>query len=166
MTIAMQKKKVCMVGDFAVGKTSLTQKFVNNIFSEKYLTTIGVKIDTALVNDTKLIVWDVAGRDSLSPINSSYLVGANGVVLVADGTRTTTVQDLSDIWQIVKKRIGDVPVVVALNKADLDDWVFDDLSRAYFKEQGWDVFATSAKDGQNVEQLFETLVTRIHEQQA
>jgi len=93
----MIKKKICMVGDFSVGKTSLTQKFVNNVFSEKYLTTIGVKIDTVEVNETKLIVWDVAGRDSLSPINASYLVGAAGVVLVADGTRPSTVADLPDI---------------------------------------------------------------------
>ncbi len=157
----MQKKKICMVGDFAVGKTSLTQKFVNNVFSEKYLTTIGVKIDTAIVGDTKLIVWDVAGRDSLSPINASYLVGANGVVLVADGTRGSTVQDLSEIWGTVRKRIGSVPVVVALNKADLDDWAFDQDSKAFFAQQGWQAFATSAKDGQNVELVFQALVNEI-----
>lgn len=157
----MLKKKICMVGDFSVGKTSLTQKFVNNVFSEKYLTTIGVKIDTAIVNNTKLIVWDVAGRDSLSPINASYLVGANGIVLVCDGTRKSTVRDIKDIWQIVSKRIGNVPVVVALNKADLDDWHIDDQHVNYFKEQGWQTFETSAKDGQNVESLFQALVTEI-----
>jgi len=105
----MDKKKVCMVGDFSVGKTSLTQKFVNNVFSDQYLTTIGVKIDTAIVGDTKLIVWDVAGRDSLSPINVSYLVGAAGIVLVADGTRSETINDLHSIWETVQERIGDVP---------------------------------------------------------
>jgi len=157
----MQKKKICLVGDFSVGKTSLTQKFVNNVFSEKYLTTIGVKIDTKTVGDTKLIVWDVAGRDSLSPINASYLVGADGLVLVGDGTRSSTVSDLSEIWETVKKRIGPVPVVVALNKADLEDWQLSDQSNAFFAEQGWDVFATSAKEGKNVEALFERLVDRI-----
>ena len=152
-----------MVGDFSVGKTSLTQKFVNNVFSEKYLTTIGVKIDTAFVNDTKLIVWDVAGRDSLSPINASYLVGANGIVLVCDGTRPNTASDLQDIWQVVKKRIGEVPVVVALNKADLDDWTISDADYDFFKQQGWQTFETSAKDGNNVEVLFEALVNEIIE---
>jgi len=150
-----------MVGDFSVGKTSLTQKFVNNVFSEKYLTTIGVKIDTVMVGDTKLIVWDVAGRDSLSPINSSYLVGATGIVLVADGTRTNTVSDLAGIWDTVKSRIGDVPVVVALNKADLDDWSIGDQNYAYFSDQGWDVYSTSAKDGRNVEQMFGALVSKL-----
>jgi small GTP-binding protein len=158
----MQKKKICMVGDFSVGKTSLTQKFVNNVFSEKYLTTIGVKIDTAMIDETKLIVWDVAGRDSLSPINASYLVGASGVILVADGTRSKTLSGLVEIWQTVKKRIGSVPVVVAVNKADLEDWQIDDESRAFFIRQGWDYFATSAKDGNNVEKAFNKLVEKIN----
>ena len=151
-----------MVGDFSVGKTSLTQKFVNNVFSDKYLTTIGVKIDTAEVGDTKLIVWDVAGRDSLSPINASYLVGAAGVVLVCDGTRQNTVTGLIDIWQTVKNRIGEVPVVVALNKADVDEWSVSDEIRSQFSADGWELFETSAKDGRNVDILFQSLVEKIN----
>lgn len=158
----MLKKKVCMVGDFAVGKTSITQKFVNNVFSDKYLTTIGVKIDTAMVDNTKLVVWDVAGRDSLSPINVSYLVGATGVVLVGDGTRANTVSGLIDIWQTVKSRIGDVSVVVALNKCDHEDWDVSEHDLERFAEIGWDVFYTSAKDGRNVSELFEQLVRGMH----
>jgi small GTP-binding protein len=159
----MQKKKICMVGDFSVGKTSLTQKFVNNVFSDKYLTTIGVKIDTAEVDDTKLIVWDVAGRDSLSPINASYLVGAAGVVLVCDGTRENTVTDLMGIWQTVKNRIGEVPVVVALNKSDIAEWSISEEVLGKFSANGWDSFATSAKDGKNVDILFKTLVEKINQ---
>lgn len=157
----MQKKKICMVGDFSVGKTSLTQKFVNNVFSDKYLTTIGVKIDTAEIGETKLIVWDVAGRDSLSPINASYLVGAAGVVLVCDGSRASTVNDLLDIWKTVTERIGEVPAVVALNKADLPEWDIDENMYAAFEQQGWDVFATSAKEGDNVNKMFEKLVEKL-----
>lgn len=154
----MIKKKICMVGDFAVGKTSLTQKFVNNVFSDKYLTTIGVKIDTVIVDDTKLIVWDVAGRDSLSPINSSYLVGAAGIVLVADGTRSETVEQLAVLWDTVSNRIGDIPVVVALNKADVPGWEIPDKNRQEFKKRGWITFDTSAKEAINVAALFEGLV--------
>ena len=150
-----------MVGDFSVGKTSLTQKFVNNVFSDKYLTTIGVKIDTAEIGETKLIVWDVAGRDSLSPINASYLVGAAGVVLVCDGSRSNTVNNLLDIWNTVTERIGEVPAVVALNKADLSEWAIEDSMYATFEEQGWDVFATSAKEGDNVNRMFEKLVEKL-----
>lgn len=151
-----------MVGEFAVGKTSLTQKFVNNVFSDKYLTTIGVKIDTAIVSETKLIVWDVAGRDSLSPINSSYLVGAAGIVLVADGTRSETVLQLAELWDTVQSRIGDVPVVVALNKVDSPDWEEMPVnSRTEFERRGWPTFNTSAKNAVNVAALFEELVGRI-----
>lgn len=152
-----------MVGDFSVGKTSLTQKFVNNVFSDKYLTTIGVKIDTANVGNTKLIVWDVAGRDSLSPINASYLVGAAGIVLVGDGTRPHTVDGLVEIWDTVKGRIGEVPAVVALNKADLEAWEVDKTKVDQFRAMGWDTFETSAKDGKNVEDLFHRLVEKIEQ---
>lgn len=151
-----------MVGDFAVGKTSLTQKFVNNVFSDKYLTTIGVKIDTAEIDGTKLIVWDVAGRDSLSPVNVSYLVGAAGVILVADGTRENTIHSLVDIWQMILKRIGRVPVVVALNKHDSEDWNVSEQSLELFDELNWPVYFTSAKEGDNVQQIFENLVSQIN----
>lgn len=151
-----------MVGDFAVGKTSLTQKFVNNVFSDKYLTTIGVKIDTAEIDGTKLIVWDVAGRDSLSPVNVSYLVGAAGVILVADGTRENTIHSLVDIWQMILKRIGRVPVVVALNKHDSEDWDVSEQSLELFDELNWPVYFTSAKEGDNVQQIFENLVSQIN----
>jgi len=157
----MVKKKICMVGDFAVGKTSITQKFVNNVFSEKYLTTIGVKIDSLELADTKLIIWDVAGRDSLSPINASYLVGASGIVLVADGTRPQTVQDLPELWQVVEERIGNVPAVVALNKCDLEQWQVDSEITQQYKNRSWDCFATSAKESDGVAELFECLNQKI-----
>jgi len=150
-----------MVGDFSVGKTSLTQKFVNNVFSDKYLTTIGVKIDTAEVDGVKLIIWDIAGRDSLSPVNVSYLVGAAGVILVADGTRQNTIQGITDIWETIDKRIGNVPVVVALNKHDSEDWEVSDNELKHFSELGWPVYFTSAKEGENVTEVFEDLVSQI-----
>ena len=158
----MSKKKICMVGDFAVGKTSLTQRFVNNVFSDKYLTTIGVKIDTALVDDTKVILWDIAGRDSLSPVNVSYLVGASGVVLVADGTRESTISNLYEIWQTIVNRIGEVPAVVAINKKDCDDWHINEHDLAKFSELGWPVFFTSAKDDHNIEDVFQALIHEIN----
>ena len=157
----MEKKKICMVGDFSVGKTSLTQKFVNNVFSEKYLTTIGVKIDTVELDSIKLIIWDVAGRDSLSPINASYLVGAAGVILVADGSRESTIDGLQDIWDVVEKRIGKVPCVVALNKADLDDWHVTQEKINEFESRGWQLFKTSAKQGDEVKALFHALADKL-----
>ena len=152
-----------MVGDFAVGKTSLTQKFVNNVFSEKYLTTLGVKIDNVIVGDTKLIVWDVAGRDSLSPFNANYLVGAAGVILVGDGTRPQTIKALDSLYQTARDRIGDIPAVVAFNKHDDPEWNVSSGQIEYFQKKGWEVFATSAKDGENVGALFESLVAKFNQ---
>jgi len=146
----MQKKKVCMVGEFAVGKTSLTQRFVNNIFSDKYLTTVGVKIDVASVDDTKLVVWDIAGRDSLSPLNANYLVGAAAVVLVADGTRASTVDALPDLKKTVEQRIGSVPMIIAINKHDNSNWLLSDEQSQKLAGMGVQSMNTSAKEGENV----------------
>lgn len=157
------KKKICMVGDFAVGKTSLTQKFVNNVFSEKYLTTIGVKIDVAEVDETKLVIWDVAGRDSLSPLNVNYLVGAAGYVLVADGTRPNTIGALDLLKSTVVERIGEVPFVIALNKADdTANWSVTESDLKRLSNNGWKVVETSAKEGLNVEAMFKMLVEQIN----
>lgn len=153
-----QKKKICMIGEFAVGKTSLTQKFVNNIFSDKYLTTVGVKIDTAFVGDTKLVVWDIAGRDSISPINLNYLVGSAGVVIVVDGTRKETQASVEELLSVVQQRIGKVPCVVALNKCDASDWEASDELLRDLQKAGIELIKTSAKEGENVDLLFSTLV--------
>ena len=151
------KKKICVVGDFAVGKTSLTQKFVNNVFSEKYLTTVGVKIDTMELGDQKLVIWDLAGRDSLSPINLSYLVGAAGIIFVADGTRPSSQQALIEIHKSVYDKLGAIPYVCAVNKHDLAEWQIEDSLADMCKQAGITVTPTSAKTGEGVESLFKTV---------
>ena len=162
------KKKVCLVGDFSVGKTSLAQKFVNQVFSEKYLTTVGVKIDTKEVSvgdeELKMVVWDVAGRDSLSPLNANYLVGAAGFLLVLDGTRQDTLQSAQALVDTVTHKVGEIPFVVLVNKSDLSDqWVFNDSEHAKFAARGWSVMTSSAKTGENVELAFQNLVEKILE---
>lgn len=148
-----------MIGEFAVGKTSLTQKFVNNVFSDKYLTTVGVKIDTAFVGDTKLVVWDIAGRDSISPINLNYLVGSAGIILVADGTREETMIGVPGLLQTVEERLGKVPCVLALNKCDDNDWQVSESQLQELQQTGLQIFHTSAKTGENVEDLFSSLAS-------
>lgn len=160
------KKKICLVGDFSVGKTSLVQQYVNQVFSEKYLTTIGVKIDTKVLSfenkELKLVVWDVAGRDSLSPINTSYLVGAAGFVLVLDGTRLETIHSAAGLVKTVRDKIKDVPFIVLVNKNDLQDsWEFNDQYKAKLEDMGWYVAETSAKTGDGVEAAFIELANRM-----
>jgi len=160
------KKKVCLVGDFSVGKTSLAQQFVNQVFSEKYLTTVGVKIDTKEMSvddkDLKMVIWDVAGRDSLSPLNANYLIGAAGFLLVVDGTRHDTVQSAQTLVDTVINKVGNVPFVVLVNKNDLQDkWTFSQLDQQEFESRGWQVMTSSAKTGENVELAFEYLAKKI-----
>lgn len=92
----MLQKKICMLGFFGVGKTSLVRRYVSSVFSDTYLTTVGVKIDkkTVTVREQTLnmLLWDIAGADDISALRTSYLRGAAGYLLVADGTRPETLE--------------------------------------------------------------------------
>src|SRR5260221_1250725 len=102
---ATVQKKICVLGGFGVGKTSLVKRYVQSIFSEAYLTTVGVKIDKKTVDLSDrivhLILWDVAGEDDISSLRMSYLHGSAGYVLVADGTRRSTLEVARSLRQLV-----------------------------------------------------------------
>jgi hypothetical protein len=162
----MIQKKICMIGDFAVGKTSLVARFVRQTFSDKYLTTIGVKIDTKLINlsqeQLKLILWDIAGSDALSTVTASYLRGAAGYFLVVDGTRKPTWDTALNLQQLVNSQIGNKPFILLLNKADLQEqWEINNLDIAEQLQQGRMVIHTSAKTGTGVEEAFTQLATKL-----
>jgi small GTP-binding protein len=153
------QKKICMLGGFGVGKTSLVSRYVHSIFSDKYLTTVGVKIDkrTADLGDKKvdLILWDIHGDDDFQHIRMSYLRGAAGYLLVVDGTRRATLDTALAIHENAQRAIGHVPFVMAINKADIaTNWEIDEPTLA---ELGGLVVRTSAKTGANVEEAFTAL---------
>ena len=158
--------KVCVVGDFAVGKTSVVERFVTNQFSEKYLSTVGVKIDTkeidfpALGIVHKLVIWDVAGTDEFGPKEIAYLRGASGFIYVADGTRPDTLTAIEHLHSQIAEKYGTAPFVLLINKRDLmHDWtVSDEYLDALSKSYG-NVYRTSAKTGDDVEQA----ITRLAE---
>jgi small GTP-binding protein len=154
----MIQKKVCMVGLFGTGKTSLVQRFVTSLFSERYLSTVGVKIDRKPVElegaSITLVLWDLAGRDSHEDITTSYLRGAHAILYVADGTRRETCDQLPELRQLVRDAAGDVPAVLALNKADLRDrWALERGGEEALEKE-WDLVRTSAKTGYGVEEAF------------
>lgn len=158
----MIQKKVCMIGTSAVGKTSLVAQFVSSIFSDKYLTTVGVKIDKKTVavdgSDVTLVIWDLAGDDDFQRLQLSYLRGTAGYLLVADGTRQITLDQVIEIQKRVTDATGPVPFVLALNKADLaSHWEVSDERIATLAGQGWWVIRTSAKAGTGVEEAFSDL---------
>jgi small GTP-binding protein len=154
----MIQKKICMVGLFGTGKTSMVQRFVNSMFSERYLSTVGVKIDRKAMQvdgaDLTLVLWDLAGRDGHEDITTSYLRGAHAILYVADGTRRETCDQLPELRALVRGSAGEVPEVLALNKSDLQErWILapgdeQALSKAF------DLVRTSAKTGDGVEEIF------------
>lgn len=155
----MLQKKICMLGGFAVGKTSLVSRFVSSIFSDSYLTTVGVKIDKKAmqVDSTtmNLMLWDLAGEDEFQTVRDSYLRGASGYMLVADGTRYATLDTVVTLQQRAEAVVGQVPFLLLMNKADLDrEWQVDERALVKLAERGWPIVKTSAKTGAGVEDAF------------
>ena len=153
------QKKVCMLGAYAVGKTSLVARFVRSIFSDKYLTTVGVKIDKKTVKiggqKLSLILWDLAGEDDFYQVRMSYLRGSAAYLLVADGTRLATLDKALELQQRAEAEIGKVPLILVINKLDaIDDWEIKETDLASLSETGWQVVATSAKTGVGVNETF------------
>jgi small GTP-binding protein len=158
----MLQKKICMVGMYGTGKTCLVQRYVHSLFSVKYLTTVGVKIDRREVQASgqpvMLLLWDLEGRDEVRNINPSYLKGAHGVLYVVDGTRRDTFDKLFEIRTLVTDTIGAVPSVVALNKSDLtDQWKLAGGDDKRLASEGLFALRTSAKSGDGVEAAFQRL---------
>jgi hypothetical protein len=156
------QKKICMVGAFGVGKTSLVARFVYTRFSEKYQTTVGVKIDKKVVQhpagDINLILWDLAGEDALTTVRPAHLKGASGYILVMDGSRRNTLEVAIDLQGRVCEAAGAVPFVCVVNKADLrETWEIQQSDLDNLVARGWTVLETSAKTGAAVEGVFRTL---------
>jgi small GTP-binding protein len=163
---ATLQKKVCMLGGFSVGKTSLVKRYVESVFSEAYLTTVGVKIDKKTVDlpdrVVNLILWDLAGEDDIASLRMSYVRGAAGYVLVADGTRPSTLEVAVSLRRRVEADFGRLPFVLLLNKNDLkDEWAIGDGEVEDLRQNGWWVRSTSARTGEGVEDAFKTLAVRL-----
>ena len=160
------KMKVCMLGAFAVGKTSLVQRFVNSMFSEKYKTTLGVKIDKKQMlienQNVDMILWDLAGEDEFMKVRSSYLRGSSGAILVADGTRPETLETAIELHHKVNREVGHIPFVMLINKSDLkENWLMHQERLNQLKASGWEIIEVSALDSSNVEYAFQTLASEI-----
>ncbi len=162
----MLQKKICMLGAFATGKTSLVRQFVHSRFSEAYHSTVGVKIDRKRLElegkTVNLILWDLAGRDGVEEIPTSYMRGSAGLFFVADGTRRETLADVLELRALAESVVGDVPCMLALNKKDLaEDWVLREADVEPFTAAGWRIFPTSAKTGEGVEDAFRWLAVKM-----
>ncbi|MEO8892334.1 MAG: Rab family GTPase [Coleofasciculaceae cyanobacterium] len=164
----MIQKKICMVGSFGTGKTSLVARFVKSIYSEIYQTTVGVKIDKKIVTinqqELSLILWDIHGEDQFQKLQLSYLRGSSGYFLVVDGTRRETLDKAFSLQKKVEASIGTVPFILILNKTDLmEEWDIDESTMESLSAKDWIVIKGSAKTGLGVEEAFMKLGEKMLE---
>jgi small GTP-binding protein len=172
------KSKICLVGEKAVGKTSLIRRYVLNMFDEQYVTTIGTRVskkearvflpERDLLVDADLQIWDIMGEKGFRELlKEAYFYGANGILAVADLTRRKTLDDLDDWIDGVEQIVGKVPLLIAVNKSDL-------VSSAQYGERDVEQVArafdcpyvmTSAKSGSNVEEAFRQIGQMVTESQ-
>lgn len=164
-------KKVCLLGDFAVGKTSLVRRFVYDLFDEKYISTIGVKVsrktvavpmqDGAVVELT-MMLWDLAGSEDFSQMRGSYLRGASGAILVCDLTRPESLTSLAGYLADLRKVSPEALLIVVANKSDSPEqqvllYQVEEVAAAL----GAHCFITSARTGDNVEEMFRHLARML-----
>lgn len=160
-----------MLGSLAVGKTALVQQFVRSIFSDTYLSSVGVKISkkTFNINDEflNLILWDLEGQDEYSTVNTSYIKGANGLFFVADGTRGESLSVALTLRNSALDILGpDTPHLIIINKVDISEqWEITDRVLDSLRESGLTVLKSSAKTGYNVETAFLSLAEMMMSQQ-
>ena len=163
----MLTRKVCMIGDFAVGKTSLVARFVHQTFGAAYLTTVGVKIDTRELtlpsgDAVKLVLWDIAGKSAFARIDASYLRDAAGILLVCDSTRADTLDSALRLKTATAAEIGELPFCLLCNKTDLGDQRRIDAARlTALRNRDWPVIDTSALSGDGVDDAFQRLGAQL-----
>jgi small GTP-binding protein len=165
--VTVLNKKVCLLGDFAVGKTSLLRRFIYDRFDDKYISTIGVKVSRKTVSiaddqgvvELRMMLWDLAGSEEFDQIRASYLRGAAGAILVCDTTRSKTLDNLPAYVDDLLSSGARAKVIVAANKCDLITQ--QELTSAQIEAAaeaiGAPHYFTSAKTGTEVEMLFRHL---------
>jgi small GTP-binding protein len=154
--------KIIVVGDGAVGKTAITIRFAEGRFEEHYKMTIGVDFAIKLVEvsgyKVKMQVWDTGGQERFSYIRPLYYKGAMAALALFDLTNRESYDNLPRWFSEVAENCGGIPLMLIGNKADLPDRaVTTTEAQALAEKMGITYFEASAKNGQNVNQLFEKL---------
>lgn len=163
------RRKICLLGDAAVGKTSLIRRYVEDKFDDKYVVTLGTKVTmrelvvqssekTPSVKVT-LMIWDILGQREYKRLQTSFYKGANGAMVVADSTRRETLESITGWILSLFNSVGKVPVLILLNKSDLTDQSaitpndVEDIAQKYESS----FLTTSAKTGENVDLAFQKI---------
>ncbi|MFB2921472.1 MULTISPECIES: Rab family GTPase [Aerosakkonema] len=169
-------KKICLVGDFGVGKTSLIRRFVERQFSDQYLSTVGVKISRKTVElegvkeqeklNLQMMIWDLEGHTKFKAIAPSYLQGASGAIIVADVTRQETLERMIEHMNLFFSINPKGFIIAALNKSDMfeEEKIEKLLDNYQFEEpRVLATHSTSAKTGKDVDLIFHKLAYKMVE---
>lgn len=137
-------------------------RYTENIFDDRYLTTVGVKVGKKMIREGEdelmMVLWDLAGDDEFQKLRMDYLRGANGYLLVADGTRRATLKKALEIHERVQASAHAAPTVLVVNKVDLAaDWEVTSEMLEELRGRGWEPLQSSAKTGEGVEEAFRAL---------
>ena len=151
-------RKICLLGDPAVGKTSLIKRFVYNRFDDRYISTMGTKISRKTVDTRRgkivMLIWDILGQNT-TPMHRVYYSGAKGVIIVADITREDTIRNVQKWADEIVSFVGEIPIIVAVNKTDLEgEYAMEKEDVSSLLEGFSDIFFTSALKGEGVEDAF------------
>ncbi|OGS49745.1 MAG: hypothetical protein A3K65_05310 [Euryarchaeota archaeon RBG_16_68_12] len=167
------KTKICLVGEHAVGKTSLIRRYVLDEFDDRYIVTLGAKVSKKEMDITTpdgvpvhmdMTIWDIMGSKGFRELlREAYFHGAQGILAACDLTRYETLEDLDSWVESVFRTVGEIPVVFAVNKCDLKDQGTFGEEQIKLAVEGFDSawYLTSAKTGENVEALFRALASII-----
>ncbi len=167
MQITMEiKRKVVLLGDTAVGKTSLVRRYVYNQFADSYIQTIGTKVSKKEINlnfagadySITLVIWDILGQQGYSNVQQAAFRGSDGALFICDLTRKSTLNSILNYWIPTLQLVASVPGLLLANKSDLKNWeITEEEIKEFSKVTGLPYFITSAKTGENVEDAFRAL---------
>ncbi len=157
------KRKVVLLGDTAVGKTSLVRRFVYDQFSDRYIQTIGTKVSKKTVEveyegenySLTLVIWDVLGQQGYTNVQRTAFKGSDGAIFVCDLTRRDSLYSILHYWLPTLESVAGVPGVLLANKSDLENWEIEKVELEEISRiTGLPYLITSAKTGENVEEAF------------
>lgn len=159
--------KLCLLGDGAVGKTSLVRRYVFDVFDDKYLMSFGTKVSkkSVVVDDMQadLMIWDILGQRTQNTLHAAYYRGAAGALVVCDVTREETVKSLSSWIDNFVSVVGEMPILLLANKCDLKGEVSMNELKSFSDSIGSTLLETSAKTGDNVEDAFSLIAQKMVE---
>ena len=163
----MLQGKVCILGASAVGKTATFDRLCGREWESDYRTTVGVAFEaiSLMIDHTEVTfnLWDTEGSDDLREFQEEWIDGSGGYILVIDGTRVGTLKEAYDLNKTAIDRVGKaIPFVAMVNKCDLDNqFEVNETDFAKLKQQGWEVFKTSAKTGEGVQEAVDALAKKM-----